>query len=478
MKKLTGFIVIILLAGISASAQSINGNWEGDLDVNGTAIPIVFHIQTEGNGFTGTFDSPKQMAYGLAISNIRTGGDSIILEMDVLKGRYAAKLGDKTMNGYWYQGGAVFPLMMEQVNGTVSTSAPVRPQTPKEPFNYTSEELTYYNTDKSIRFGATFTVPKKIAGVEYFREPIYPTAILITGSGQQDRDETIMGHKPFAVIADQLSRQGIAVLRIDDRGTGNTTGNFDTSNTRDFALDVEAAIDFLKTRKDVDLDRIGLIGHSEGGMIAPMVAAKRKDLNFIVLLAGPGVPIIDLMSEQIEAVARSKNSAPELVKAGSELFRLAATTINSNKDTALVRQKIMQQVEDWASKTGKSILEKMELSTAAARKAYVNAQVDALLSSWYRYFLAFDPSVWLKQVRCRVLALNGEKDIQVMAASNLAGIRESLQSAHNADYTITSRPGLNHLFQNCKKCTVEEYGELEETFDPATLQLIIDWIKK
>lgn len=465
------------LLAFTAGAQSINGNWEGDLDVNGTAIPIVFHIQTEGNGFTGTFDSPKQMAYGLAISNIRTGGDSIILEMDILKGRYAAKLGDKIMNGYWYQGGAVFPLKMEQVSGTVSTNAPVRPQTPKEPFNYTSEELTYYNADKSIRFGATLTVPKKIAGVEYFREPIYSTAILITGSGQQDRDETIMGHKSFAVIADALSSQGIAVLRIDDRGIGKTTGNFDTSTTRDFALDVEAAIDFLKTRKDVDLDRIGLIGHSEGGMIAPMVAAKRKDVNFIVLLAGPGIPIIDLMTEQVEAVARSKNSPAALVKAGSQLFRLAAQTINSNKDTVAVRQKIIQQVEDWASKTDKALLEAMELPDAATRKAYVNAQVDALLSPWYRYFLAFDPSVWLKQVRCRVLALNGEKDIQVAAGANLAAIRQSLQSGRT-DYTVTSRPGLNHLFQNCKKCTVEEYGELEETFDPATIQLIIDWIKK
>lgn len=477
MKKLTGLLSILLLAGLAASAQSIGGNWEGDLDVNGTAIPIVFHLQTEGNGFSGTFDSPKQMAYGLAISKIRTGGDSIILEMDILKGRYAAKLGDKTMNGYWYQSGAVFPLKMEQVSGTVSTNAPVRPQTPKAPFNYTSEELTYYNADRSIRFGATLTVPKKEPGTEYFREPIYPAAILITGSGQQDRDETIMGHKSFAVIADQLSRQGIAVLRIDDRGTGKTTGNFDTSTTRDFALDVEAAIDFLKTRKEVDAEHIGLIGHSEGGMIAPMVAAKRKDVNFIVLLAGPGIPIIELMTEQVEAVARSKNSAPELVKQSSALFRLAATTINSNKDTALVRQKIIQQVEDWASKTDKSLLETMELSTAAARKAYVNAQVDALLSPWYRYFLAFDPSVWLKQVRCRVLALNGEKDIQVAAASNLAGIRQSLQSTR-AEYTVTSRPGLNHLFQNCKTCTVEEYGELEETFDPATIQLIIDWIKK
>jgi pimeloyl-ACP methyl ester carboxylesterase len=205
------------------------------------------------------------------------------------------------------------PLAMKKTSDVVTTKEIKRPQTPKPPFPYKSEDVEYDNADRSIHFGATFTVPLPDPNVNYFRAPVYPTVLLITGSGKQDRDETIFDHKSFAVIADYLTRQGIAVLRVDDRDIGKTTGNFNTATSADFAKDVEAGLNYLKTRQDVDTGNIGLLGHSEGGMIAPMVASKRNDVKFIVLLAGPGVKISELMEQQsVDMAATSGTPAKSL----------------------------------------------------------------------------------------------------------------------------------------------------------------------
>lgn len=480
MKKIA-IIALLLFSFRSLSAQQLQGNWEGELNVNGNGIPIVFHISKLSDGsFKASFDSPKQMAFDLPCDEVIVQPDSITIMMSILKGHFAAKpdAGFTTLNGRWYQGNMSMPLLMKRTGDVTAVKAAARPQTPKAPFPYISEDIQITNNKAGIQLGATFTYPAKDPNVEYFREPIYPVVILITGSGQQDRDETLAGHKPFAVIADYLSRRGIAVLRMDDRGTGTSTGNFAISSSYDFATDVEAAIDYLRKRKETDTTQLGLVGHSEGAMIAPLVAAHRKEVKFIVMMAGPGIPIPELMEEQIGAVALSQGASAASAKAGGQLFKMIANELIKTGDTATLKRKAIAAAEKWAAQTDKKILAEMEMTTAAVRAERVADQTAELFTPWYKNFLAFDAAKWLQQLDCRVLALNGEKDIQVLPKSNLAGIRSALQKSRSKDYKIIERPGLNHLFQNCKKCSAEEYGELEETIDTATLEIISDWIKQ
>ena len=470
----------IILAGCVffhlAQSQNITGDWKGNLSVQGNEIPIVFHIKKDSaDKLAATFDSPKQYAFNLPCSDI-TVSDSVVLWMKVLNGKYAGKLSadNKTLTGVWYQGAVSLPLTVFKTNDTATTASLKRPQTPKPPFNYAVEEVAFDNADRSVHFGGTFTVPVPDSNIRYIKAPTYRTVILISGSGQQDRDETIFGHKPFAVLADHLTRQGIAVLRIDDRGIGKTTGNFSRATTGDFAEDLAAAINFLKKRRDVDTGYIGLIGHSEGGMIAPMVASRRKDISYIVLLAGPGIPIINLMSDQVKAVYTSYNNSPATVKAGGELFRLFAKQVINSKDTAINKKVFTNIMEKWASATDKAVLEEMKLADTASRLKSINEQIAQLGSPWYNYFIRFKPADYLRKVACPVLALNGEKDIQVSAKPNLMAIKNAIVKSKA---TVKELPGLNHLFQHCQKCTVEEYGELKETFSPEVLGIISSWIK-
>ncbi|MEP6713643.1 MAG: alpha/beta fold hydrolase, partial [Ferruginibacter sp.] len=354
-----------------------------------------------------------------------------------------------------------------------------RPQTPKPPYPYHSEDVEYTNADKSITYGATVTYPETVADPRIrIKAPHYPAIILITGSGPQDRDETIFGHKSFAVIADYLTKKGFLVLRVDDRGIGKTTGNFATSTTADFAKDVEAGIDYLKTRVEIDKDNIGLIGHSEGGMIAPMVATERKEIKFIVLLAGPGIPIIDLMTEQAEAVSASNGTLPATVKAAGELYRIAVLEINKTTDKELMKKNIGIKMTEWSKTADTSLLRELGFSDTAMLTKNIALQVNALSFPWFKYFLAFNPQVYLQKLSCKVLALNGSKDVQVIAASNLAGIKSSLKKSKSPQYDVIELAELNHLFQTCIKCSPDEYGELEESFSPKALQVMGDWLQK
>ena len=283
MRKLFFINLFILISSFSFS-QNINGTWSGNINVNGNEIPIVFHFYKDSLGKTnGKWDSPSQNAKNLPCSDIAVNGDSIIIGLKIISGFYSGKfITQDSIAGMWHQGNGELPFNISKTNES-TFEPPKRPQTPKPPFNYLSEDVVYANADNSIQYGATFTRPESPINKKY------PAVLLITGSGKQDRDENIFDHKPFAVIADYLTKRGIAVLRVDDRGMGKTTGDFDTSSSEDFANDVETGIKYLQSRKDVDAKHIGLIGHSEGGMIAPMVAARNKGVSFIVLLAGTGV---------------------------------------------------------------------------------------------------------------------------------------------------------------------------------------------
>lgn len=454
----------------------ITGNWHGALDVNGTELPLILHITKDSSDkISGTLDSPSQMAYGLKCSAIILRGDSVFIELKAFGAKYAGLLayGKNKMTGNWLQGGMTLPLNLEKATDSVPVVAFKRPQTPAEPFDYFTEDVAYTNASNTIRFAGTFTRPSH--GTTNKK---YPVVLLISGSGQQDRDETIFDHKPFAVIADHFTKAGIACLRVDDRGTGHTTGSFANSTTADFAKDVEAGIEYLRGRTDVDKENIGLLGHSEGGMIAPMVASIRSDIKFIVLLAAPGIPILDLMEQQTVDVATTSGIAKDEMEKFRPMYKPLIMAALKEVDSATALKNVVSVFSDWQSKTDSvTVQHTTGVTDKKSLENFAAGMVATTRQPWFRYFIQFNPADYISKVRCAVLALNGEKDVQVAAAPNLEAIRKILVEKKVKTFKVQLLPGLNHLFQHCKSCTIQEYASLEETFSPVALTVMSTWIK-
>jgi uncharacterized protein len=343
-----------------------------------------------------------------------------------------------------------------------------RPQTPKPPFDYFTDSVEYENADHTVHLGATFSYPK--SGGPFL------TALLITGSGLQDRDETIFGHKPFAVIADYLTKKGFAVLRVDDRMKGKSTGDVKNATSADFAEDALTSIQYLLRRKEVDKNKIGVIGHSEGGFIAPMLYSKWPHLAFIISLAGTGVKGEEISLYQTQMAKPLFDSAS--YQALYDLNKITLNTISKNaaQPDSVIITTIKKEFADWKSKQPDSVLKKLHADMASPEMYAM--QVKPQVMPWTKYFLSTDPGPFWQKVKCPVLALNGEKDIQVNAAQNISAIKANLEKGGNTKLTTIIFPGLNHLFQHCTKCTVQEYGQLEETFAPEVLQAMGDWLEK
>jgi pimeloyl-ACP methyl ester carboxylesterase len=284
--------------------------------------------------------------------------------------------------------------------------------------------------------------------------------VLITGSGPQDRDESLLGHKPFLVLSDYLTRHGIVVLRADDRGTAKSTGNFATATTADFATDTEAGIAYLKTRPEVNPRKIGLIGHSEGGIIAPMIAARNPDVAFIVMMAGSGVPGDDILVAQVQAIAESSGKSHEDAMKAATRQRELLTLVETEKDETVLEAKMKEKL------------------TGEVPDAQIGAAIKTLTSPWFRYFMTYDPAIALRKVTCPVLAINGEKDTQVPPAQNLPAIRKALEQGGNKHFEVDELPGLNHLFQTAKTGSPSEYASIEETISPVALDKMSTWILK
>lgn len=329
-----------------------------------------------------------------------------------------------------------------------------------------------YSVDKdSIRYGVTLTIPSG-AGP-------FPAIILITGSGQQDRDETIYQYKPFATIAAYLSEQGYLVMRVDDRGIGRSTGNFKTSTTADFAKDVLNHLHYLQQRPDVRKDKIGLLGHSEGGLIACMLAAERKDIAFVILLAAPGIPIVQLMAEQNEALLRSGGIDSTAAADYAAFFSATMPKLAAAPDTATARRTLLTALDKWRSEEHPNrVMATTGIHDEASQNRYVQVAVQQFSSPWLQQFMLTDPQQYLKKIKTKVLALNGSRDIQVLAKSNLEGIRKSLEAGKGAKFSIFEVPALNHLFQECRSCTIQEYAVSKEPFSPAALAIIGNWLHR
>ena len=347
---------------------------------------------------------------------------------------------------------------------TPSEGNAARPQEPKKPYPYDEEEVSYENKGGGVKLAGTLTLPRT-------KGP-FPVVVLITGSGPQNRDEELLGHKPFLVLADHLTRGGIAVLRVDDRGVGGSTGSVPSSTSEDFAGDVLAGIEFLKTRTEINSNQIGLIGHSEGGLIAPMVAARSTDVAFIVLMAGPGLRGEEILYLQGELIAKASGVPDKAIASNRAAQQAIFGVLKEEHDNAVAEKRIR---ENFLKITAEMSDEQKRVSRIEATLA---AQLKMVLTPWFRYFLTYDPKQALMKVSCPVLAINGEKDLQVPPDENLRVIEQTLAAAKNPDYKVVKLPGLNHLFQTCKTGTLTEYASIQETMSPVALDVISDWILK
>ncbi len=436
-----------------AKPSDIDGAWLGSLDLGGVKLRVVFHIVNTEDGLIATMDSPDQGQKGLPTTSVTREGANLKIEAKAIGGVFEGKIAAdlSSIDGAFTQMGTAHPLLLKRVKDQAELELK-RPQNPVKPYPYREEELAYNNKVQNVTLAATFTIPQG-------KGP-FPGVVLITGSGPQDRDESLLGHRPFLVLADYLTRHGIAVLRADDRGTGKSTGVFANTTTADFATDTEAGIAYLKTRPEVDPHKIGLIGHSEGGIIAPMVAARDKDVTFIVMMAGTGVPgdqVLVAQSESIEvAMGKSPKEAARDAAKEKEMMKL----IETEKDQAVLQNKLRA------------------IMAGDIPEAQIGLQIKQITSPWSRFFLTYDPATALRKLTCPVLAINGALDKQVLASQNLPAIRKALQESGNQHFEVDELPGLNHLFQTAKTGAPAEYAQIEQTMSPVALEKISTWILK
>ncbi len=438
--------------------------WEGKLAIgNGLALRLVVRIQKAEDGtLRGKLDSPDQGVKGMKLDSVSLEKQKLKFAMKAIDATYEGTLdaAETEAVGTFIQSGAKLPLALKKTEKVAELR---RPQTPKPPFPYKVEEVSYRNERAGITLAGALSIP---AG----RGP-FPAVILISGSGAQDRDETIFQHKPFLVLADMLTRRGVVVLRVDDRGVGGSSGSIATSTSEDFAGDVEAGIALLESRSFVDGKKIGLIGHSEGGIIAPIVAARSRDVAFIVLMAGTGLPGDEILILQGRLIAKAMGADDKELDKQKEmqkrLFEIMKTEPDQKKASIALREVLKKQLADLSPKERKS---------ASEIEALAETQSKQLESTWFRFFLTFDPRPTLAKVRCPVLALNGERDLQVPPKENLEEIAKAIKKGGNTRVATRQLPGLNHLFQTCKTGAVAEYSQIEETIAPAALEAIGDWI--
>jgi uncharacterized protein len=431
---------------------------QGAIEVpGGTKLEYFAVLERAPDGtYGGKLDIPMQGARGVALHDVQVSDTQIAFTLAPVKATWTAKVSGEALACSFSQMGVSLPCKMERTTAEALAAAlrpPPRPQTPKPPFPYEAVEVEYDNAEAGVHLAGTLTLPPG--------EGPHPAALLITGSGAQDRDETIMGHKPFAVIADRLTREGVAVLRVDDRGIGGTSRGPEDPTSEDFAGDVHAGVEFLAKDPRVDPKRIGLIGHSEGGAIAPLVASKNKKVAFVVMLAGPGVPGRDLLTEQVAALAEASGATPEQVaEAKAKQSRVLDVVAAPGEDLDAARAKI-REILGGNSEGG---------------SAAVDAQVAMALSPWFRFFVAYDPAPALRKTRCPVLVLAGELDRQVVASQNVPAIERALKKGGNRKVTVRRLPGLNHLFQPAKTGGVEEYETIEQTIAPEALDALATWV--
>lgn len=461
MKKRITFLMA-LLTSLPLLAEDIAGQWHGVLNVQGIQLRLVFNIAQDENGLTATMDSPDQGAKGIPVSQVTFDNNELRLAIKNAGISYIGQLKQAQIVGTFKQNGLSLPLQLSQK--PAEKKPLIRPQEPSKPYPYHTETVSFPNPKAGISLSGTLALPKKTGN--------FPAVILISGSGPQNRDEEILGHKPFLIISDHLVRNGMAVLRYDDRGVGESSGDFKTATTTDFATDTQSAFDYLASRAEINPKKIGLIGHSEGGIIASMVAAQSTDVSFIILLAGPGVSGDQILLKQQSLIAKTDGASEAEIaqntKAAAKLFAIVAASDNLQKLKTDLTNTLNTQIEKEQS---------IKVPKGTTQSEFVAKYVAQLSSPWMQHFIQFDPYQTLTKVNCPVLAVNGEKDWQVSPQENLTAIKKALTEGGNNHVTTIEFPNLNHLFQESKTGSPAEYGTIEQTISPSVLKAITKWIK-
>ena len=421
-------LTFLALAMLAFTANAQEGSWNGELDVMGTKLPLVFNFSPNGC----TMDSPSQNAKGIPAEKTVSDDGTIKVKVGMIGATFEGKMADGEIKGTFTQNGFPLPLTLK-----VGKLAVKRPQMPVPPFPYKEESVSF--TNAGYTFNGTLTLPEN-----YTKQT--PVVLMVTGSGQQNRDEELFEHKPFAVIADALARQGIASLRYDDRGWGDKSVNFADFTTDDFRQDAAAALPLLRKR----FNKVGILGHSEGGTIAMMLAAEGKT-DFIVSLAGMAI-------SGKETLVMQNRQAMSSIGLPKEMVDTYCNSISKALDEIASGKKASEITIDGVPDNLKPILKK---SLEQANSPYI------------RHFITVDASKQLSKIKCPVLALNGTKDTQVDCAANTTLLEKGLI---NSKHTIKKIEGVNHLFQHCTTGNVVEYQQIEETIASEVLEIIYSWI--
>jgi pimeloyl-ACP methyl ester carboxylesterase len=433
----------------------VEGLWQGAVETHGMRLRFQLHVShdTEGH-LIAALDSLDQGVSGLPANHVTLKDPIFHFEIPSVAGVYEGTLNParNAMAGKWTQTSADnLALDFKRSDQALELR---RPQTPAKPYPYTEEAVTFAGQGAGVTLAGTLTLPKGPG--------LFPAVLLIAGSGPQDRDESLANHRPFLLLADALTRKGFAVLRYDKRGIGQSTGNLDAATTMDLASDAQAALAFLKSRKEIDGSRIGLLGHSEGAIIAPYLASHSKDISWLVLLAAPATNGEQTLLNQSELIGRAGGLSDEQLDPSLEFDRAAYALVRKENDPAVLSEKLTALIKE----TGLD---------SALPPAALETQLRMLTSPWFRFFLEYDPLPNLKSMKCPVLALYGQKDLQVSSKANLPLLQKALQDAGNTQADIRELPELNHLFQHAYTGTPAEYAAIEETFSPEALALLADW---
>ena len=461
MKKIHITFALLLYSVLSFS-QDISGKWNGTVKLGeDKEISFIFNIENIQNEYVTHLSIPSQRVAGLKPQNTSFKDGVLFIDGANLGIKYEGTFyeNDQQFKGNFTEGANTLPLNLKQgeLKSEVKNN---RPQEPVKPYPYNEEGVVFENSEANVSLSGTLTLPRN--------NKKSPVVILISGSGPQDRDETVANHKPFWIIADHLTRQGIAVLRFDDRGVGKSTGNFSEATTADFSTDVLSAVAFLKTRPDIDSNNIGLIGHSEGGIIAPLAANQTKDVSFIVLLASTGIPGSEI--SLMQSISMRPFPVPDEV-AYEQAIRKAIAIAASNKELSVIKSELLEHY----NATITPILKPM-VGNDEKVSQIINGLIETRTTSWVRYFYNYNPATEIEKLDIPVLSLNGTNDTQVVAEINQKGIEDALVKGENKDFKVLKLEGLNHFFQESETGKMEEYSTIEQTFSPIALKEISNWI--
>ncbi|MCU4674085.1 alpha/beta hydrolase [Catenovulum sp. 2E275] len=428
------------------------GDWQGQLKINPSLqLTLILHIHNDDNQLTATLDSPDQGAFAIPVNRIHTQEQQIEIVLNSIGATYTAQLHNHSLVGNFSQGGNQLPLTLQRQSFTQASEIAeklARPQEPKAPYPYIEEDISYPHISGEFSFAATLTKPKGKGN--------FTAAILISGSGPQDRDENIFQHKPFKVIADHLTRQGYAVLRFDDRGTAKSGGQFADTTMEGFASDVKSAYQYLLTRSDINHKKIGLIGHSEGGITGPIFAAQQPDVAFVIMLAGVGVPGKKLWATQQRDIGIAAG-----MPNGQFIYNLHETAAQMAIDGASEQQ-----------------ITKHFMQVPGIQAQLVKPIAQLLSSAWGRSLMAYEPQPILSKLQMPLLAINGELDMQVASTDNLHNIQKIMVNSQNDDVTIVPLAGLNHLLQKAQTGNPSEYAQINETVNAKALTTISNWLNE